>query len=30
MFRCGIAYRVLRNEPRMRELVRSLGFPSAG
>ena len=30
MFRCSIAYRVLRNEPRMRELVRSLGFPSAG
>ena len=29
MFRCSIAYRVLRNEPRMRELVRSLGFPSA-
>jgi TolB-like protein len=28
MFRCSIAYRVLRNEPRMRELVRSLGFPS--
>ena len=28
MFRCGIAYRVLRNEPRMRELVRSLGFPT--
>jgi TolB-like protein len=30
MFRCSIGYRVLRNEPRMRELVRSLGFPSAG
>ena len=30
MFRCGITYRVLRNEPRMRELVRSLGFPSTG
>jgi hypothetical protein len=30
MFRCSIEYRVLRNEPRMRELVRSLGFPSAG
>ena len=29
LFRCSIAYRVLRNEPRMRELVRSLGFPSA-
>ena len=27
-FRCSIAYRVLRNEPRMRELVRSFGFPS--
>ena len=30
MFRCGITYRVLRNEPRMRELVRSLGFPATG
>jgi TolB-like protein len=30
MFRCSIEYRVLRNEPRMRELIRSLGFPSAG
>ena len=30
MFRCGITYRVLRNEPRMRELVRSLGFPTSG
>lgn len=30
MFRCNIEYRVLRNEPRMRELVRSLGFPSTG
>ncbi|HKP15965.1 MAG TPA: protein kinase [Gemmatimonadaceae bacterium] len=29
MFRCSIEYRVLRNEPRMRELVRTLGFPSA-
>ena len=29
MFRCGITYRVLRNEPRMRELVRAWGFPSA-
>jgi serine/threonine-protein kinase len=29
MFRCSIAYRALRNEPRMRELVRSWGFPSA-
>jgi hypothetical protein len=29
-FRCSIAYRVLRNEPRMRELVRRFGFPSAG
>jgi hypothetical protein len=30
MFRCGVTYRVLRNEPRMREMVRTLGFPSAG
>ena len=28
-FRCSIAYRVLRREPRMRELVRSFGFPSS-
>jgi tetratricopeptide (TPR) repeat protein len=30
LFRCGITYRVLRNEPRMRELIRRFGFPSAG
>jgi eukaryotic-like serine/threonine-protein kinase len=29
LFRCSIAYRVLRNEPRMRDLVRRFGFPSA-
>ncbi|HEU4719892.1 MAG TPA: protein kinase [Gemmatimonadaceae bacterium] len=27
-FRCSIAYRVLRREPRMRELVGRFGFPS--
>jgi serine/threonine-protein kinase len=26
-FRCGITYRVLQHEPRMRELIRSFGFP---
>ena len=28
-FRCGVTYRVLEREPRMRELVRSFGFPSS-
>ena len=29
LFRCGVTYRVLRNEPRMRELVRKFGFPTS-
>lgn len=28
-FRCGVTYRVLAREPRMHELVRSIGFPSS-
>jgi tetratricopeptide (TPR) repeat protein len=29
LFRCSLTYRVLRNEPRMREMVRTFGFPNA-
>ncbi|HEX6307155.1 MAG TPA: protein kinase [Longimicrobiales bacterium] len=29
-FRCSTTYRLLRDEPRMRELIRSFGFPSPG
>jgi len=28
-FRCSVTYRLLAHEPRMRELVRSFGFPSS-